>query len=57
MTPDHEVTTAPDRPATMRVVGEVVFAQFSRGSFAPTGLGTGAVVRASVLSETGPAPT
>ena len=54
VTPDHEVTTAPDRPAAMRVVGEVVFAQFSRGSFAPTGLGTGAVVPASVLSETDP---
>jgi ABC-type antimicrobial peptide transport system permease subunit len=54
VTPDHEVTTTPDQPATMRVVGEVVFAQFSRGSFAPTGLGTGAVVRASVLSETDP---
>jgi hypothetical protein len=54
VTPDHQVTTAPDRPTTMRVVGEVVFAQFSRGSFAPTGLGTGAVVPASVLSETDP---
>jgi hypothetical protein len=54
VTPDHEVTATPDRPTTMRIVGEVVFAQFSRGSFAPTGLGTGAVVRASVLSETDP---
>jgi putative ABC transport system permease protein len=54
VTADHEATTAPDRPAAMRIVGEVVFAQFSRGSFAPTGLGTGAVVPASVLSETDP---
>jgi hypothetical protein len=47
VTPDHEVTAAPDRPTAMRVVGEVVFAQCSRGSFAPTGLGTGAVVPAA----------
>ena len=53
-TADHESTTTPDRPAAMRVVGEVVFPQFGRGSFAPTGLGTGAIVPASVLSETDP---
>lgn len=35
---------------TMRIVGVVVFASFSRGGFAATGLGNGAVVPASVLS-------
>jgi ABC-type antimicrobial peptide transport system permease subunit len=38
----------------MRVVGVAVLPAFSRGSFSPTGLGTGAVVSASVLSETDP---
>ncbi|HYB14547.1 MAG TPA: ABC transporter permease, partial [Streptosporangiaceae bacterium] len=36
---------------TMRIVGVAVFPAFSRGSFTPTDLGTGAVVPASVLSE------
>jgi ABC-type antimicrobial peptide transport system permease subunit len=36
---------------TMRIVGVAVFPSFSRGTFAPTDLGTGAVVPASVLSE------
>ena len=54
VTPDHESTTTPDRPIAMRVVGEVVFPEFGRGSFAPTALGTGALVRASVLSEIDP---
>jgi hypothetical protein len=35
----------------MRVVGEVVFPAFSRGSFNPTDLGAGALLTASVLSE------
>ena len=35
---------------TMRIVGVAVFSSFGRGSFAPTDLGTGAVVPASVLS-------
>jgi ABC-type antimicrobial peptide transport system permease subunit len=35
----------------MRIVGVAVFPAFSRGGFAPTDLGTGAVVPASVLSE------
>ena len=35
----------------MRVVGEAVFPAFSRGSFTPTGLGTGAALSAAVLSE------
>ena len=34
---------------TMRIVGVAVFPSFGRGSFAPTDLGTGAVVPASVL--------
>ena len=35
----------------MRIVGVAVFPAFGRGAFAPTDLGTGAVVSASVLSE------
>jgi ABC-type antimicrobial peptide transport system permease subunit len=35
----------------MRVVGEAVFPAFTRGSFTPTDLGTGAAVPAAVLSE------
>jgi hypothetical protein len=35
----------------MRIVGVVVLPRFARGSFAPTGLGTGAVVSADVLTE------
>jgi putative ABC transport system permease protein len=35
----------------MRIVGVAVFPSFGRGSFAPTDLGTGAIVSASVLSE------
>src|ERR1700722_12756718 len=38
----------------MRIVGEAVFPAFSRGSFTPTDLGTGAVVPAAVLSEPSP---
>jgi hypothetical protein len=38
-------------PRTMRIVGVTVFPAFVRGSFAPTDLGTGAVVPAAVLSE------
>jgi ABC-type antimicrobial peptide transport system permease subunit len=48
---DHTVTGTAAKPTTMRVTGTVVFAGFSRGGFAPTGLGTGAVVPAAVLSE------
>ena len=40
----------PAAQRTMRIVGVAVFPAFSRGSFAPTDLGTGAVVPASVLS-------
>ena len=35
----------------MRIVGVVVLPRFARGTFAPTGLGTGAVVTAGVLTE------
>ena len=38
------------KPRTMRIVGTAVLPAFSRGSFAATDLGIGAVVRASVLS-------
>ena len=41
----------------MRVVGVAVLPAFSRGSFSPTGLGTGAVVSASVLSADAESPT
>jgi ABC-type antimicrobial peptide transport system permease subunit len=39
---------------SMRVVGEVILPAFSRGSFNPTDLGTGALLTASVLSEPQP---
>jgi ABC-type antimicrobial peptide transport system permease subunit len=38
-------------PRPMRVVGEAVFPSFSRGSFAPTDLGSGAAVASSLLAE------
>ena len=42
----------------MRIVGVAVFPSFSRGGFAATDLGNGAVVPASVLSmRSTPAPT
>jgi ABC-type antimicrobial peptide transport system permease subunit len=47
-------TGGPGIAHSMRVVGVAVLPAFSRGSFSPTGLGTGAVVSASVLSETDP---
>jgi hypothetical protein len=50
VTIDENVTGGPGRPQRMRIVGVVVLPAFSRGSFAPTDLGTGAVVPASVLS-------
>jgi hypothetical protein len=39
-------------PLRMRVVGIAVLPAFSRGAFSPTGLGTGAVLPATVLSKT-----
>jgi len=50
VTIDQVITHGPDVRRIMRIVGVAVFPAFSRGSFAPTGLGTGAVVTASVLS-------
>ena len=44
-------TSGPVTVQTMRIVGEAVFPSFGRGSFAPTDLGAGAIVSASVLSE------
>src|SRR5271157_267452 len=43
-------TSGPAAQRTMRIVGVAVFPSFGRSSFAPTDLGTGAVVPASVLS-------
>jgi hypothetical protein len=51
VTANHESTSTEDKTTVMRVVGVVVLPRFARGSFAPTGLGAGAVVPASVLSE------
>ncbi len=51
VTANHENTLTPDKTTVMKIVGVVVLPRFARGSFAPTGLGTGAVVTASVLSE------
>src|SRR5208337_3146172 len=43
-------TSGPATQRTMRIVGVAVFPSFGRSSLAPTDLGTGAVVPASVLS-------
>jgi putative ABC transport system permease protein len=51
VTANHESTSTEDKTTVMRVVGVVVLPRFARGSFAPTGLGAGAVVPASVLTE------
>ena len=48
---DRVSTPGPVVERTMRIVGVAVLPGFSRGTFAPTDLGTGAVVSASVLSE------
>ena len=48
---DRVSTSGPVVERTMRIVGVAVFPAFSRGGFASTDLGTGAVVPASVLSE------
>jgi FtsX-like permease family len=48
---NHTAVTGPPVTRTMRVVGEVILPAFSRGSFNPTDLGTGALLTASVLSE------
>ena len=51
VTVDQDLTGGPGVPHRMRVVGVAVLPAFSRGSFAPTGLGTGAVLPAAVLSR------
>jgi hypothetical protein len=51
---NHTAVTGPPVTRTMRVVGEVIFPAFSRGSFNPTDLGTGALFTASALSEPQP---
>jgi ABC-type antimicrobial peptide transport system permease subunit len=50
----NPLSGSPVATHAMRVVGVAVLPAFSRGSFSPTGLGTGAVVSASVLSVTDP---
>jgi ABC-type lipoprotein release transport system permease subunit len=57
---NHTARTGPPVTRTMRVVGEVILPAFSRGSFSPTDLGTGALLTASVISEpepNGPCPS
>jgi hypothetical protein len=49
VTVNQDITGGPGRSHLMRVVGIAVLAAFSRGGFSPTGLGTGAVLPASVL--------
>jgi ABC-type antimicrobial peptide transport system permease subunit len=48
---NHSAVVGAPVTRTMRVVGEVILPAFSRGSFNPTDLGTGALLAASVLSE------
>jgi hypothetical protein len=54
VTANHENSPTEDKTTAMRVVGVVVLPRFARGTFAPTGLGAGAVVAVSVLSEPNP---
>jgi hypothetical protein len=51
VTVNQDLTGGPGVPHRMRVVGVAVLPAFSRGSFSPTGLGTGAVLPAVVLSR------
>jgi hypothetical protein len=51
---NHAAVTGPPVTRTLRVVGEVILPAFSRGSFNPTDLGTGALLTASALSEPEP---
>ena len=51
VTVNQDVGGGPGVLHRMRVVGVGVLPAFSRGSFSPTGLGTGAVLPASVLSK------
>jgi FtsX-like permease family/MacB-like periplasmic core domain len=50
VTINQDTTGGPGPARRMRVVGVAILPAFSRGSFAPTGLGTGAVLPAIVLS-------
>jgi ABC-type antimicrobial peptide transport system permease subunit len=50
VTVNQDSSGGPGPAHRMRVVGIAVLPAFSRGGFAPTGLGTGAVLPASVLS-------
>jgi ABC-type antimicrobial peptide transport system permease subunit len=50
VTINQDTTGGPGPAQPMRVVGVAVLPAFSRGSFAPTGLGTGAALPAAVLS-------
>jgi hypothetical protein len=50
VTVNQDTTGGPGPAHRMRVVGVAVLPAFSRGSFTPTGLGTGAVLPAIVLS-------
>jgi ABC-type antimicrobial peptide transport system permease subunit len=57
---NHTAVSGPPVTRGMRVVGEVILPAFSRGSFNATDLGTGALLTASVLSESqpqGPCPS
>jgi ABC-type antimicrobial peptide transport system permease subunit len=45
------INGGPGVPVRMRIVGVTVLPAFTRGGFSPTGLGTGAVLRAAVLSK------
>jgi len=50
VTVNQDITGGPGPSHLMRIVGVAVLPAFSRGGFTPTGLGTGAVLPASVLS-------
>ena len=50
VTVNQVINGGPGVPHAMRVVGVAVLPAFSRGGFSPTGLGTGAITTASVLS-------
>jgi ABC-type antimicrobial peptide transport system permease subunit len=51
VTVNQVITSGPGIPYRMRITGVAVLPAFSRGSFSPTGLGTGAVLPAGVLSR------
>ena len=51
VTVNQDLTGGPGPAHLMRIVGVAVLPAFSRGSFTPTGLGTGAVLPAAVLSS------